>query len=414
MPFNPFPILRANLVRNPALTLVTWGLILLAVASGVAVISLERALRQGSARAADDFDLIIGAPGSPTQLVLSTVYLHPQAIPLMAPERLLEASQAPGSLYAAPIAFGDHWQGHPIIGTIAEFATRASTLAVAEGRVFRQRGEAVVGAAVVLPLGARLSPQHGHAESASEDDDEHDHVEDAHHAGTHFTVVGRMAPRNSVWDKAILVPVEDVWAVHSLPDGHGADSSGAIGPPWRADRLAGVPAIALKPASVTAAYQLRAQFRNAWSLAVFPAEVLNELYVVLGNVRDLVAGMALAMQVLVMLAVLTALLVGFLARRRQFAVLRAIGASRAYLFCSVWVEVTLLVSAGALAGLLLGHFAAQAISVWAQSRLGFPLPLQAGSEEVLLVVGLVVFGALIALIPAALVFRRALHDELMT
>lgn len=413
MPFNPFPILRANLVRNPALTLVTWGLILLAVASGVAVISLERALRLGSARAADDFDIIIGAPGSPTQLVLSTVYLRPQAIPLVAPELLLEASQAPGSRYAAPIAFGDHWQGQPIIGTIAEFATRGSTLAMTEGRVFRQRGEAVVGAAVVLPLGARFSPQHGHAEEDGEDDDD-DHAEDAHHAGTHYTVVGRMAPRHSVWDKAILVPVEDVWAVHSLPDGHGADASGAIGPPWQAGRLAGVPAIAVQPASVTAAYQLRGQFRNARSLAVFPAEVLNELYVVLGNVRDLVAGMALAMQVLVMLAVLTALLVGFLARRRQFAVLRAIGASRAYLFCTVWVEVTLLVSAGALAGLLLGHLAAQAIAVWAESKLGFPLPIDAGSEEMVLVAGLVILGALIALIPAALVFRRALHDELMT
>ncbi len=70
------------------------------------------------------------------------------------------------------------------------------------------------------------------------------------------------------------------------------------------------------------------------SLALFPAEVLNDLYVTLDNVRDLMSLLAIATQVLVVVAVLMALLVGFLARRRQFAVLRAIGASRTTFFVS--------------------------------------------------------------------------------
>lgn len=51
---------------------------------GVAVILQERALRLGSTRAADRFDLIVGAPGSETQLVLSSVFLQPSPLPLVA------------------------------------------------------------------------------------------------------------------------------------------------------------------------------------------------------------------------------------------------------------------------------------------------------------------------------------------
>ena len=94
--FNPFPVIRADLRRNQLLAWVTVLLVALSVASGIAVISQERALRQGSARAADDFDVLVGAPGSGTQLVLSTVYLQSQAIPLLDGDVLLQASAGPG------------------------------------------------------------------------------------------------------------------------------------------------------------------------------------------------------------------------------------------------------------------------------------------------------------------------------
>ena len=62
--FNPLPVVMADYRRNRLLLAITFALIALAVAIGVGVIAQERALRQGSARAADDFDLLIGAPGS--------------------------------------------------------------------------------------------------------------------------------------------------------------------------------------------------------------------------------------------------------------------------------------------------------------------------------------------------------------
>ncbi len=408
--FNPFPVIRADLRRNVLLVWVTIFLVALSVASGIAVISQERALRQGSARAADDFDVLVGAPGSGTQLVLTTVYLQAQAIPLLDGDVLLQASVAAGVKYAAPIAFGDNWQGHPIVGTIADFASRGGTFAPDQGRVFQKRGEAVVGSAVPLAMGAAFSPAHG---SQRAPDDEAEHA-DAAHGALIYTVVGRLPARNTIWDSAILVPVEDVWSVHGLSGGHVDEANQHIGPPWSTSHLSGVPAIAIKPETVAAAYQLRGQFRSTRSLALFPAEVLNDLYLTLGNIRDVMSVLVITTQLLVLAAVLMALLVGFLARRRQFAVLRAIGASRLYVFSVVWIEVLLLIVGGAVMGSLLGWFSSTALSYWMQSQVGFAMPVRLGATEALLVAALLLLGALVATLPAWLVFSRPIAEGLVS
>ncbi|MBS1210777.1 MAG: hypothetical protein H6R19_3175 [Proteobacteria bacterium] len=413
--FNPLPVVMADYRRNRLLVGITLALIAIAVAIGVAVIAQERALRQGSARAADDFDLLVGAPGSPTQLVLTSVYLKLQSIPLVSGEVLDKTSRARGVRYAAPIAFGDNWQGHPIVGTITDFASRGGTLPPTEGTLFTRRGEAVIGARVPLALGAQIHPEHGdHHEADGDDDDDGDGDAAEHHHHEHaltYTVVGRLPERHNVWDSAILVPVEDVWAIHGLPSGHPAESP-QLGPPWDAAQLPGVPAIAIKPDSVSAAYGLRGQFRTPQSTALFPAEVLNELYATLGNVRDLMALLAVATQVLVVIAVLMALLVGFLARARQFAVLRAIGASSRYVFAVIWLEVSVLVASGAAIGLALGYGASWLLMQWIAPRTGFSMPVSIGGEELLLATTLAGAGLVIALLPAWLALRRPIAEGL--
>jgi len=403
--FNPFPVVVADYRRNRLLVGITLALIAIAVAIGVAVIAQERALRQGSARAADDFDLLVGAPGSPTQLVLTSVYLKLQSIPLLSGKVLAQAATAQGVRYAAPIAFGDNHDGYPIVGTIADFVTRGGELSPTAGRLFSRRGEAVIGAGVPLSIGAVIHPEHGQHHAGKAEEHEHEHA-------LSYTVVGRLPARYNVWDKAILVPVEDVWAVHELPTGHEAGSA-QIGPPWTLDQLPGVPAIAVKPESVGAAYALRGRFRTSDdSMALFPAEVLNELYGTLGDVRDLMSLLALATQALVVLAVLLALLVGFLARARQFAVLRAIGASPGYVFGVIWLEVSVLVAGGAVLGLLLGYGTSWALSGWIATRIGFALPLSMGYEELLLAVSLAGIGLIIAILPALLSLRRPIAEGL--
>ena len=157
---NPFPLVLADLrsIRLSGAFIVL--LIGLAVALGVAVGAQERALRQASARAAADFPLLIGAPGSQTQLVLTAVYLQPEALPLMSGQTLNSLLKDPRVADAAPIAYGDVVIGYPVVGTTTRFVTRWGRLAPVEGRVFAKEGEAVVGADVKLVMGQIVSPAH--------------------------------------------------------------------------------------------------------------------------------------------------------------------------------------------------------------------------------------------------------------
>ena len=94
--------------------------------------------------------------------------------------------------------------------------------------MFATSREAVAGSAVPVAIGDSFTPAHGHGDAA--DEDAHSDV---------LTVVGRMPPTGSPWDKAIIVPVESVWEVHGLPNGHpfeeGSEETGTTtpGPPLR-------------------------------------------------------------------------------------------------------------------------------------------------------------------------------------
>ena len=90
-------------------------------------------MRRGSTQAAAAFDLLIGARGSPTQLVLTAVYLQPAALDLV-PGRILQQLQADaGVAYVAPIAFGDYYRRFPIVGSSTDLLTQGARLPRRQG-----------------------------------------------------------------------------------------------------------------------------------------------------------------------------------------------------------------------------------------------------------------------------------------
>ncbi|HHW33782.1 MAG TPA: FtsX-like permease family protein [Paracoccus solventivorans] len=195
----------ADLGRMKAGALVIVALVALVVALGVAVTLQERALRLGSARAADKFELVIGAPGSETQLVLSTVFLQPAALPLVGGDVLAALHDDPRVAWAAPVGFGDFHDGAPVIGTTARVISETAP-AMAQGRMFATEGEAVAGALTGLAPGDEITPTHGELG--------HDHE------NVRYRITGRLAPTNTPWDRAIMVPIQSVWRVHGMAVEH--------------------------------------------------------------------------------------------------------------------------------------------------------------------------------------------------
>src|SRR4028118_1032682 len=104
--FRPWPLARAMLWRFRGANAVFVALIAVAVALGAGLTAQERALRQGSARAAEPFDLVLGAPGSEISLVLAAVYLQPTDLPLLSGEIFAEGVADPEGALAAPAGLG--------------------------------------------------------------------------------------------------------------------------------------------------------------------------------------------------------------------------------------------------------------------------------------------------------------------
>lgn len=403
----------ADLGRLKAGSFVVVLLIALAVALGTGVTLQERALRLGSARAADKFDLVIGAPGSETQLVLSTVFLQPAALPLVSGDVLAGLQDDPRAAWAAPVGFGDFHRGHPVIGTTTRLIAETAP-GFAEGAMFAVEGEAVIGARVDLALGDEITPTHGEIG--------HDHDE------VRYRVVGRLEPTGTPWDRAILVPIQAVWHVHGMEAAHGEeehdhdpadedhdhddpagfDLDAPLAEDWHDDEIPGVPAVLVKPASIADAYRLRQDYRTKeGTMAVFPAEVLTGLYGTLGDARQVLSAVAAAAQGLVAAALLLVTITHVGQRRRQIGALRALGAPREAIFALVWSELFALIACGIALGLAIGWLAARLLSRAIAARQGFDLPVELVPADFAGLGLLLAAAALLAALPAWLAYRQS-------
>ena len=400
---NPWPVAHAALRCGWRTALAMALLVALATALGTGVGALERGLRRAAAQAADAFDLVIGAPGSATQLVLTSVYLQPDTVPLMDGAIMARVMAEPEAVWASPIGFGDQWRGHPVVGVTAAFVTQGGRRAPSEGRIFAAEEEAVIGAAVPLPLGGKITPQHGRVELP---DGGHVHTEVA------YAVVGRLPATGTPWDAAIMVPIESVWEIHGLGNGHPSGVE-RIGPPWEAGAPA-VPAVVVKPRSFAGAYQLRARYRAAGSTAVFPGEVLAGLFRTMGDVRAVLSAMAAATAALVVAAVFLAFTAVVAGRAREHAVLRAIGASPGFVLAALWLELGVVLTAGVAAGTALGWAAAKVAGLILGQAASLSVGVATGWADVGLAAAILAGGLLAAVVPAMAASRKSPGAALKT
>ncbi|MBR7654447.1 ABC transporter permease [Brucella oryzae] len=390
-------------------------LLALSVALSSVVTLQERAVRLGTARASDKFDLVIGAAGSDTQLTLSSVFLQPSPLPLMSGVMLGKLANDKRVAFAAPIGFGDSAMGFPIVGTTTELISALSPQ-LAEGTMFARLGEAVIGSAVDLPVGAKVNPMHGTVETGG-----HAHTEVSYH------VAGKMAPTGTAWDRSILVPIRTVWQLHGMeahevhahddhaekPHDHDPeiDVNAPLDEAFDADSP-GVPAILVKPKTIADAYRLRQEYRSDRTLAIFPAEVLTRLYSTLGDARSLLLGIAIGTQVIVVFALLLVAVMHIGARKRQVGALRALGAPVRSIMAIVWGELFFLLLLGIFLGLAIGYAVAQAITSWLTATTAVRMPVEFAMSDVWLVSGFIAVAAVVSLVPALMTLRMSTASAL--
>ena len=397
--FAPGPLLAGLLRRHAGINAILVALIAVSVALGTAVLSQERALREGTARAADPFPLIVAAPGSEVSVMLAAVYLQPADVPLIDGPTYAAVASADGVALSAPIAFGDSHEGAPVVGTTAAFVRHLSG-GLAQGRMFETRAEAVAGAGAPAALGDRFEPAHGQVEP-----------EEGAHGDLAYTVTGVMPPTGSPWDNALLVPVESVWEAHGLADGHGVAEE-PIGPPFDPALFPGTPATLVVGETLGDTYRLRAEFTTERTMAFFPGAVLFRLHALLGDVRRVMSALTLVTQMLVASAVLTGLALLMRLLRSRLALLRALGAPRRFVMALCWSYAGALIAMGSALGLALGLAAAWGLSRLLAARTQVALDATLGWTELHLVAGFATAATLLAVLPAASTLSRPVVSDL--
>lgn len=371
----------ANIMRDKLAAALNTALMAVGMATIVLLLLFGHHLSQRMTQDAAGIDLVLGAKGSPTQLVLSAIYhadIPTGNIPLAEAERWAEH---PMVRSAIPLALGDSWRGFRIVGTTHAYPA-VYDAELRTGRLWTERGEVTVGADVAargLSVGSGFAGVHGLAAGG--------HV----HDDNRYRVVGILAPTGTVIDRLVLTSVQSVWAIHGDAEPEAPEITSMLldyATPFAATRL---------PRLINSQSPLQ---------AASPAEQTSRMLQLLGVGIDGFRAFAWVLVVTASLGVFIALYHALEARRYELALLRSLGATRAEVLLSLLIEGMLLSSAGAIAGLALGHGTASVIGQWLDFAAtdGLSGAHWVPREGWLLCYGVVV-GALAALLPAIRAYR---------
>jgi putative ABC transport system permease protein len=386
--------LSASYLRaRPLQTALSLLLLALGVGTIVAALLVVGQLEERMSRDGRGIDLVVGAKGSPMQLILSGIY-HLDAptgnIPLSEAQALAKHSLVKRAI---PLALGDSWKGFRIIGAGPEYAAHYGAKPAA-GRFYEKPMEAVLGAEVAartaVGVGARIVGAHGIGGEGDE------------HEGAPYQVVGVLGRSGSVLDRLVLTPIESVWQVHSE---HGPGHEAQGDPADDEDRE--VTVLLVQYASPLAAALLPRQINSQSELqAASPAYETARLFRIVGAGIEALRAFAAVLILAAGLSVFIALYTALEERRYDLAVMRTLGASAGRLFGLLLLEGTGLAALGALLGLGLGHAFASALGIWMEAAQQPPVTGLAFRSEELAILGIALaVGLLAALIPAWRAYR---------
>jgi len=386
------------------------NVLLLALGVGTIVVLLlfTHQLQQRLERDSDGIDLVVGAKGSPLQLILSSVYhvdIPTGNIPLQDAEKL---KTNPLIKSAVPLALGDSYEGFRIVGTNHDYVSLYQGKP-AQGRLWEKPYEAVLGSEVAaharLNLGDKFVGSHGLVEGG----EKHEH--------SPYTVVGLLAPSGSVLDRLVLTSVESVWEIHGQgphEKDEDEDENGSDPTKPRHVQPQELTALLVQYASPMAAAMLPRQINSQSALqAASPAFESARLLNLVGVGVQTVQAFALVLILCAGLSVFIALYNALRERSYDLAVMRSLGASPGKLLVAILIEGMILACAGVVLGLVLGHAVTEVLGTWLHaSQRVYITGWTVVPGEFLLIVAALAVGLLSALLPAVLAYRTDIAEVL--
>lgn len=399
-------------LRDRALTTALNILLLgLAVATLVILLLFSSQLGARLDRDGQGIDLVVGAKGSPLQLILSSIYQIDAPTGNIPLESMDLLRSDPAVKAAIPLALGDNFRGFRIVGTETGYIDLYGA-ALTQGRLFDKAQEVVIGSTVARELGMKLGQRFvgTHGLEASSEAGDHEHAP--------FSNVGILAPTGTVIDRLILTPVESVWDAHGIEHEHSAEvgyheheahleQENATTLTGRGELKPEITALLVSYRSAFGAVRIPSMVNRQTEMqAAVPAVEMARLLNLLGVGIDGARLFAWLLALTGGLSIFVALLNAAQAREGDLALLRVMGATRGNVVGTVMSEGLITAAAGSLLGLIIGHGAlAVAVSSFEQLEDLSIDPFQFHPGEILVVAGVLAIGILAATIPAIRVFR---------
>ena len=378
--------------------LVASSLTAFSVALGVALVIstflLIRGIKDGFIEGTTDYNLIVGAKGSPTQLVLNVVFRIDVAPPNIL-HTIYEQLQADTRVdLAVPVALGDAYQGFRYVSTTADYFKnvpwRRKTFTFAEGRLFRNDAvehpayEAVLGAQVARQIGLNRGDQFYQGEEMAE---------------YPLTVVGILRPTHGPDDRAIFFSLASFWGMNEVA---------------RQMTVKPLTAVLVRPKRLSDLPSLHREFNVApETQAVLPSSVLLNIFNLLSLAEEVLKMILGIVALVVFLYLFVAMYSATLERKREVATMRAIGARRGIILLIVLLESATIALIGGAVGIAGGYGLAYLGAQIVAARGGLAMnPLVFTPLQFVVLAGVVVLGTLAGLIPAILAYRTEVAENL--
>ena len=383
---NLFQLAWSYLRARPLGTLLNVLLLALGVGTIGFVLIVNGQVGESLNRDARDIDLVVGAKGSPIQLMLAGIFhldVPTGNIPLKSAQEL---AKNPLIRRVVPLSIADSFRGFWIVGTTPDYIDLYHGT-LASGRVWNDRMQAVFGATVAahtkLGVGDRFVGSHGLAEGGPV------------HGDSVYTIVGVLKPTGTVLDRLVLVNTESVWFVHE-----GNITDPAEKEVIEAERQ--VTVLLVQYATPLAAVTLPRKINAETNMqAASPAYETARLFKMIGVGADVIRAFGGVVLATAALSLFIALYHALNERAYDIAVLRTLGARPSSIAMMLMLEALMLAILGGILGLLLAHGLAAVLAWWMVRQESIPINAWAFSaEELWLLVPSLLAATLAALLPS--------------
>lgn len=378
-----------------------------AIALAIAVLLISASVQQGMVDAAMPFDMIVGAKGSPTQLILNTIFLTDTPIgniPASVREDLETDDRVERII---PFAFGDNYQGYRVVGSSPELfeirvaPSKPPLFQLAEGSFFTEAEDhdhhghdeeesfpVVLGSEVAhktgLKLGDSFFTTHGLAHKSAESD-QHQHA---------MKVVGILRPMNLPYDKGIFTSVEALWEPHGTTNGE-------------------VTALMVTPENYGGFMEMYQEInQDSRAQAALPGAVMGDLFNILGMSTDILRAISWIVLAMALIALAISLNWSAVNRTRDNAILRVLGAGRNDILVIVILQGLVIAVGASLLGLALGHLCAWGVARYIKTTTAIYSPAAFVAEEIWLILVAIGLSLVLSLIPAIRSYRADVVEDL--